>query len=110
MLHKKCSNIFKVASVGGGEIANLKACNFPHFQLQVCHQRSLQRYHHTFYIYGPLVKKVMSRFVTDCVLAVSLSKMPRRCPSNVLQDILGDNSIKRACFKNLNVAILINGL
>ena len=30
MIHRcdKCHDIFKVASVGGGEIANLKACNF----------------------------------------------------------------------------------
>ena len=33
MLHrcKKCNDIFKVASVGGGEIATLKACHISHF-------------------------------------------------------------------------------
>ncbi len=43
-----------------------------------------------FYICGPLVKKATLRFLKDCVLAVLLSKMSRHCPSNVLQDILGD--------------------
>ena len=28
---QKCSDIFEVASVSGGEIANLKACHFSHF-------------------------------------------------------------------------------
>ncbi len=98
MLHrcKKCNNILKVASVGGGEIANLKACHFSHFQFQLCHQRSLQKCQCTFYIYGPLVKKATFRFLKDCVLEVLSSKMSRRCPSSVLQDILGDNSIKKA--------------
>ena len=31
------------------------------------------------------------------------------CPSNVLHVILSDISIKRACFKNLNDALLTNG-
>ena len=54
---EKCSDILKVASVGGGESANLKACHFSHFQFHLCHQRSLLKCHRTFYIYGPLVKK-----------------------------------------------------
>ncbi len=58
--------------------------------------------HCTFYMYGPLIKKSMFRFLKDCVLAVLSSKMLRPCPSNVLQDVLGDNSINRA-LKNLNV-------
>ena len=33
MVHrcKKCNDILKVASVGGGEHASLKACHFSHF-------------------------------------------------------------------------------
>ncbi len=61
-----------------------------------------------FYIYGPLVKKATFRFLKDYVLAVLSSKMSRHSPSNVLQDIMADNSIKKACFKNLNVAFLTN--
>ncbi len=43
MLHRgeKCSDILKVASVGGGESAHLNACHFSHSQFQLCHQRSL---------------------------------------------------------------------
>ena len=44
MLHRckeTYTDIFKVASVGGGEIANLKAGHFSYFQFQLCHQRSL---------------------------------------------------------------------
>ncbi len=56
MLHrsKKYRDILKVASVVGGEIANLKACHFPLFHFQLCHQRSLLKCHCTFYIYGLL--------------------------------------------------------
>ncbi len=70
MLHrcKKCSDILKVASVGGGEIANLKAYHFSHFEFQLCHQRSLLKCRYTFYIYGPLVKKVSFRFLKDALL------------------------------------------
>ena len=88
---KKCSDILKIASVGRGESEHVKACHFSHFQFQLCHQRSLLKCHHTFYIYGPLVKKLTFRFLKDCVLAVLSSKMYRRCPSNVLHDILVDN-------------------
>ncbi len=42
---------------------NLKADNFSRFQLQLCHQRSLLKCHCTFYIYGPLVKIAMFRFL-----------------------------------------------
>ncbi len=93
MLHrcKKCIEIFKVASVGGGEIGNLKAGHFSHFQFQPCHQRSLLKCLCTFYIYGPLVKKTTFRFLKDCVLVVLSSKMYRRCPSNVLHDNLVNN-------------------
>ena len=105
---KKCSDILKVASVGRGEMANMKQCHFSHFEFQLCHQRSLLKCHCTFYIYGPLVKKSTFRFLKDCVLAILSSKMYRRCPSNVLHDILGDNSVKRACLKNLNVLFLTN--
>ena len=102
MVHrcKKCSDILKVASVGRGEHANLKACHFSHFQFQLCHRRSLQKCLYTFYIYGPLVNKSTFSFLKNCVLAILLC---RYCPSHVLQDIWGDNSIKRACLKNLNV-------
>ncbi len=106
---RKCSNILKLASVGGGETASLKACHFSPFQLQLCHQRSLQECRHTFHICEQLVKKATFRFLKDRWLEILSSKMSRRCPSNVLQDIQGDDSIKRACYKNLNVAFLTNG-
>ena len=111
MLHRcgNFSNISKVASVGGGESEHLKACQFSHFQFQLCHQRSLLQCHRTFDIHGPLVKKATFRFLKDRVIAVLSRKMCRHRPSNVLQDILADNSIKKACFKNLNVAFLTNG-
>ncbi len=111
MVHrcKKCSDILKVASVGGGQHASLKACHFSHFQFQLCHQRSLLKCHCTFYIYGPLVQKSTFSFSKDCLLAILSSKMSRHCPSHVLQDILSDNSIKRACLKNLIVLFLTYG-
>ncbi len=78
---KKYSDILEVTSGGRAEIANLKAFLFSHFQFQL-------------------------RFLKGCILAVLSSKMSRCCPSNVLQDILGDNSVNRACFKNLNIVFL----
>ena len=33
--------------------------------------------------------------------------LSRSCPSNVLQDILGDNSLNRASFKNLNLPFFL---
>ncbi len=63
MVHrcKKCYDISEVASVGGAEIANLKACHFSHFQFLLCHQRSLLRCHYIFYIYGVLGNKAFCR-------------------------------------------------
>ncbi len=40
-IEKKFCEMFKVASVGGGQIGNLEAGHFLRFQLQLCHQRSL---------------------------------------------------------------------
>ena len=56
---KKCSNILKVASVGGGETASLKACHFSPFQLQLCHQRALQKCRR-------LLAKSQARMSRDC--------------------------------------------
>ncbi len=109
--YAQCSidvNVLKVASVGGGDIANLQACHFSRFQFQLCHQRSLLKCHYTFYICRPLVKKVSFRFLICCALADLSSNMFRRCPPHVLPDILSDNSRKGACFKNLNDTFLTN--
>ncbi len=92
---KKCYDISEVASVGGGEIAYLKACHFSPFEFQLCHQRSLLKCHCTFNIYGPLVKKVFVRFLKDALLTELSPRMYRSCPSNVLQDVLVDNSFNR---------------
>ncbi len=106
---EKCIDIPKVASVGGGQIANLKACHFSHSQFQLCHQRSLLKCRCTFYIYGPLVKKVSFRFLKDALLSELSPRISWRCPSNVLHYNLGDNSVNRASFKNLNDTFLTNG-
>ncbi len=65
---KKCSDILKVASVGGGEIANPNACHFvkndrPSDVYIYLRQQMLSlKYHCTFFIYGALAKMPFSGF------------------------------------------------
>ncbi len=91
---KKCTDILKVTSGGRAEEANLKLCHFSHFQFQLWHQKALLTFHCTFYIYVPLVKKTTFRFLKYALFTELSPRMSWSCPSNVLQDILGDNSIE----------------
>ena len=60
-------------------------------------------------MYGPMVKKGAFRFLKDALLIDLSPRTSSSCASNVLQDILGDNSGNRASFKNLNAPFLTNG-
>ena len=106
---EKCIDILKGASVGGGELTNLKTCHFSHFQFHLCHQMSLLKYHCTFFIYGPLVKTLVFRFVKDALLTELSPRMYSSSASGVHQHVLGDNSVQRASLKNLKTNFLTNG-
>ncbi len=109
MLHrcKKCSDIFKVSSVGGGEIANLKACHFSLFQFQLSHQRSLLKCHCTFYIYGPVVKKATFRFLKQALFIELSSKISWRTFEGQCLHIWLDKTAYTRSFKNLNVTFFL---
>ncbi len=62
---KKCNDILKVAYVGRDEHVSL---SFFTFSIQLCHQRSLQKCHYTFYIYGPLGRKVFCQILKSCLI------------------------------------------
>ncbi len=107
MLHrcKKCSNNLKVASVGGGEVANLAACHFSHFQFLLCHQRSLLKCHCTFYIYGPLIKKAMFRFFKQALVIELSARISWRTFEGQCLHILHNKTAIAWFFHNLNVAL-----
>ncbi len=46
-----------------------------HFRFQLCHRRSLFKCKHTFYIYGPFVKKTPIRFLKDGLVKKISNKM-----------------------------------
>ena len=104
MLHrwKKCSDILKVACVGGGEIVNLNACHFSYFQFQLCHQRSLLKCHCTCYIYGQLVKKVSFRLFKHALFIELSPRISRRTFEGQRRYILLDKTVNTQHIKNLN--------
>ena len=88
MLHrcKKWSDILKVASVGGGEIADLKSCHFSHFQFQLCHQGSLLKCHCTFYIWTigqKAVSQIFERLSIEHFYQANVQMLSFKYPSGI---------------------------